>query len=223
MTKYLSIVFSIPRTLWFNLRYLPFFKAIKLPIWIANNVKIRNMHKNGIILTNNKIHIGLIRIGYHKVDAIDTYSLHTIIDIRPTACIIFNGDAHIGHGAILSVQSGTLTLGKNFSISGNTCIICNKYIEIGENVQFSWNSLVMDNDAHYILDVDGTEPSNSEPVIIGNNVWIAAETTILKGTQVPDKCVIGAKSLLNKKYNEPMSLIAGSPAKSIKKIGGWHL
>ena len=99
------------------------------------------------------------RSSKHKVDAIDTYSLHTIIDIRPTACIIFNGDAHIGHGAILSVQSGTLTLGKNFAISGNTCIICNKYIEIGENVQFSWNSLVMDNDAHYILDVDGTEPS----------------------------------------------------------------
>lgn len=78
MKRWISIVCSIPRTVWFNFRYLPFLCALKLPIWIANNVRIRNLHKNGMIIESAKIRTGLIRIGYHKIEAIDIYSSHTI-------------------------------------------------------------------------------------------------------------------------------------------------
>lgn len=40
MTKKIHILCSLPRTIFFNFKYLPFRQAKKLPIWIANNVRI---------------------------------------------------------------------------------------------------------------------------------------------------------------------------------------
>lgn len=49
----LKILFAIPKTLWFNLRYLPLKQAINLPIWIAWNCKINLL--GGGNLQNPKI------------------------------------------------------------------------------------------------------------------------------------------------------------------------
>ena len=36
-----SLALSIPKTIYFNFRYLPLSQAIKLPIWVRYNTKIR--------------------------------------------------------------------------------------------------------------------------------------------------------------------------------------
>lgn len=93
----LNRLLTLPRSIWFNFRYLPFREAVCLPIWIANNVRIRNLHRGGIKL-KGKRSIGLVRLGYHLADSVDIYSVHTIIDIRKRGQLIFTGDAHIGRG-----------------------------------------------------------------------------------------------------------------------------
>ena len=55
-------------------------------------------------------------------------------------------------------------------------------------------------------------------VTIGNNVWIAANATILPGVIIEDNCVIGANTLVNKNI-EKGSLVVGNPCRVIKKIG----
>lgn len=214
---------SIPRSIWFNFRYLPFKEAIHLPIWIANNVRIRSLYKGGIKLQGNIV-LGKKRIGYHCADAVDTYSVHTIIDIQKQGLLVLRGDAHIGHGAVICIkQQGTLTAGKNFAISGTTRLVCTNKISIGDNVQFSWDTLVMDSDAHKICDKNNIKFTNSEPITIGNKVWIAANCTLLKGTVIQDNCVIASNSLLNKPYLCSNRIIGGIPAREIKEIGGWEL
>ncbi|MBR4891899.1 MAG: hypothetical protein IKZ34_01820 [Alphaproteobacteria bacterium] len=42
--------------------------------------------------------------------------------------------------------------------------------------------------------------------------------TILKGTKIPDNCIVGARSLVNKKFDEPNVILVGIPA-VIKKRG----
>lgn len=180
------------------------------------------MHRGGFVGKLDSF--GIIRIGYHEADAVDIYSSHTIIDVRPGGYISLDGDIHIGHGAIICVKDGALlSLGKNFAISGTTKIVCSKKISFGDNVQLSWDSLVMDSDAHHIIDENGIKRDNSQPVIIGNSVWIAAGCTILKGTIIPDNCVVGAGSLVIGKDFLPNQVIAGHPAKCIKKISSWEL
>lgn len=220
--RILSIILAIPKTIYFNLRYLPLRQAIHLPIWLATNVRIRNIYRGGIVI-DAPIRTAMIRIGFHQVDAICIYSLKTILNIPKPGKLVFKGEAHIGHGAIISCVGGVMTVGDNFAVSGNTSFVCYKEITIGRDVQFAWNSLVMDSDAHKIYDQEWGRMNEDKPVIIGDKVWLACQNTVLKGTVIGNNCVVGANSLLNKAYTEDGVIIAGSPARIVKKMSGWEL
>lgn len=224
MSRYLKILFSLPRTVWFNLRFLPFRQAIRLPIWIAGNTRIKKMYRGGILLEDNNIRIGQIRIGYHEADAVDTGSSHTILNIEDSGILSLKDDAHIGQGAIINVKKNAiLKLGINFAISGTTTIICNKHIIFGDDVQLSWNSLIADGDAHNIYSEDGKYLNPPEEIIVGNKVWIAANTTVLKGTKINNNTVVASNSLVNRKFEECSCVIGGCPAKVLKKIGSFKI
>lgn len=52
--------------------------------------------------------------------------------------------------------------------------------------------------------------------VIGNDVWIGSESIILGGITIGDGAVIAANSVVTKDV-EPYSIVAGSPAKLIRK------
>lgn len=224
MSRILKILCSLPGTVWFNFRYLPFSQALKLPIWIAGNTRIKNMYRGGIKFENNQVRLGQVRIGYHEADAVDTSSAHTLINISDSGQIIIKDDVHIGQGAILNVkQNAVLYLGKNFAISGTTSIICNNRIVFGDDVQLSWNSLIADGDAHEIYSESGGLINPKGEIIIGNKVWIAANTTVLKGSVIQDNTVVASNSLVNRNIVEGSCIIGGCPAKVLKKIGWFEI
>jgi acetyltransferase-like isoleucine patch superfamily enzyme len=53
-------------------------------------------------------------------------------------------------------------------------------------------------------------------VIIGDNVWIGGNATILPGTTIGDNCVIGAGSVVTKSIPHN-SLAVGNPARVIRE------
>jgi len=53
-------------------------------------------------------------------------------------------------------------------------------------------------------------------VIIGNDVWLGSGCTIMSGVKIGDGSVIGANSTVTRDV-EPYSMVAGSPAKLIRK------
>lgn len=55
----------------------------------------------------------------------------------------------------------------------------------------------------------------AEKSLIGNDVWIGANATILRGVTIGDGAVIGANSTVTKDV-PPYSIVAGSPARLIK-------
>lgn len=54
-----------------------------------------------------------------------------------------------------------------------------------------------------------------KPLSIGNDVWIGANVTVLRGIRIGDGAVIGANSLVNKDI-PPYAIAVGNPAKVIK-------
>ena len=72
-------------------------------------------------------------------------------------------------------------------------------IVIGDNCKFGNNVVLVDHDHNYRgcgqYTLENPEFVSS-PIQIGNNVWVGANVTILRGTVIGDDCVIGAGTTL---------------------------
>ena len=111
--------------------------------------------------------------------------------------IFYGNDVHIFSGGKLELDSGFInSYGK---------IECHKYIKIGKNCAIGPYAIILDSDGHQILG-----KCNTAEVIIGNNVWIGARVTILKGVHIGDGAVIAAGTIVNKDV-PARSLVAGNP------------
>lgn len=58
----------------------------------------------------------------------------------------------------------------------------------------------------------------AEPIEIGEYSFIGTNAVVLGGSVLPHHSVLGAQSLLNKKWDEPYRLYAGVPAKPVKEL-----
>lgn len=94
-------------------------------------------------------------------------------------------------------------------------------IEVGEDCMFSNNIIVRTSDAHPIYDIQ-TDIRLNPPknVVIGNHVWIAPNTKVMKGAVIGDGAIIGSDTMVSKCI-PPNSLAVGHPAKVVKHDVKW--
>ncbi|WP_152483490.1 DapH/DapD/GlmU-related protein [Halomonas sp. THAF5a] len=65
---------------------------------------------------------------------------------------------------------------------------------------------------------EGRRSVSTEKIEIGDNVWIGANAVILPGVKIGNGCVIGAGAVVTKSFLDNAVVLAGNPAKVIKKI-----
>jgi acetyltransferase-like isoleucine patch superfamily enzyme len=92
-------------------------------------------------------------------------------------------------------------------------------VEIGSHVNLAQGITVTAlnhnfSDANKRIDEQGVSTS---PVTIEDDVWIGANAVILPGVTIGEHCVVAAGAIVTKDV-PPHSLVAGVPAKVIKKI-----
>lgn len=116
-------------------------------------------------------------------------------------------------------DNASIRIGKNCRIHG-TCIHAYKSISIGDNCLIAANTQIIDANGH---ELSFDKPSDriktadeGKPIIIKDNVWIAANCIILGGTTIGDGSVITANSVV-KGYVPDRCLYGGNPAKLIKQ------
>lgn len=91
-------------------------------------------------------------------------------------------------------------------------------IKIGDNCHITSDCTFITHDGGtLILRKEIPDLELTSEITIGNNVYIGVRTTILLGTKVGNRCIIGACSLLKGEYPDN-SVIAGIPAKVIKTV-----
>ena len=93
-------------------------------------------------------------------------------------------------------------------------------ILIGDNCLFSNNIEIHTTDYHKIF-INKRRENVPQNIVIGSHCWIGLQCLILKGTILADNSIVGAKSLLNKKYNESNTVIVGNPARIVKTNITW--
>ena len=77
-------------------------------------------------------------------------------------------------------------------------------------------------DVHTVTDLDGNPQNFSDKIEIGNHVWIGKDVKINKSTKISDDSIIGWGSIVTKKFNEPNVVLAGNPAKIVKRAINWN-
>ncbi len=201
-------------TLYINLKYFKFKDAIKLPILIYGPCSLCNL--GGRIKITEPLYKGMVKIGV--TEPVRSYANRTVIDIKD-GTVIFGKEVVLRRGLGLCLCRGAKVTFKNKSYIGDNCtIIALKEVEIGNNTRFANDIKVLDSDLHFTVNTETrVVKKNEASIIIGDNNWIGAFTTIKKGTHTPKGTIVaGPNAMLGKDYTKTIpenSLIAGSPAK----------
>ena len=226
MKKWIIKAIDCLYSLFFNLKLFPLKDAIKIPLYISHNTRVRGLYRGGVYI-KGEITPRMISFGISEASFGLIGDKHSYIQLVPGAKLIFNGKAVFSKGSsIRAIKNGaTIIVGKNAYFNQFCTLSSCKKIEIGDDFLAGWNVNIRDADGHYIYSNEnsGNRINEDKEVIIGDHVWIASCSDILKGVQIPKDCIIAYKSCVTKSHCEENSIIAGVPARIVKRDIFWHI
>ncbi len=132
------------------------------------------------------------------------------------------GDFTIGNGVkIMLSKNAELSIeGRKIEsasgITADSIIMVEKKITIGNDFLCAWDVFITDSDWHHIVG-----QGHQKNVHIGNHVWIANYSSVLKGSTISDGCIVASNSKVSNKEIPPYSLVAGSKGDVIKNNVQW--
>ena len=142
-----------------------------------------------------------------------------------------NGNVSIGRqltlrGILLpselgAADGGSLLIGDRVHINQGAVIVASWDIEIGDDTLIGEFAAIYDTNHH---PVDEVHPIKLAPVIIGKNVWIGRNVTVLPGSTIGDHTVVAAGAVVKGEL-PPRVLAAGNPARPVREINssdGWR-
>jgi acetyltransferase-like isoleucine patch superfamily enzyme len=161
---------------------------------------------------------------------------------RPSASVEVGDDCVIYENAqIGAFAKGSVSIGQG-SVIGDARIVSRERIRIGSRVVTSWNVFIQDFDPHpvdpdlrrvqMIQMTENFKPAErvprpvekldwafpSAPIEIGDDVWLGANTTILKGARIGAGSIVATGSVVTAGEYPPRSVLAGMPAKVVKTL-----
>ncbi|HEY9175929.1 MAG TPA: DapH/DapD/GlmU-related protein [Verrucomicrobiae bacterium] len=97
-------------------------------------------------------------------------------------------------------------------------LVANERIVIGDGCQIGDQVAIYDCDFHEINPATRNRSCGpTQPVSVGNNVWLGSRVMVLKGVNIGDNSVVAAMSVVTKSI-PPNSVAAGVPAKVVRSL-----
>ena len=116
---------------------------------------------------------------------------------------------------LASLPGGLLKIGDNCSINSGVSIAAASQVVIGNNCMVGNYTLIMDCDFHDLEHRD--QFGATAPVILEDDVWLAAGVTVLKGVTIGQGSAVMAGSVVISNV-PPYTLVGGVPARTIKSL-----
>lgn len=117
-----------------------------------------------------------------------------------------------------------VSLGKNITVTSNCRlrVVEATELKIGDDCMIAANVSLRTNDGHPIYDAKARDRINpSKSIFIGNHVWLADEVLVLKGVNIGNATIVGARSVVTKKLPSN-AICAGVPAKVLRTGVSWE-
>ena len=114
--------------------------------------------------------------------------------------------------------SAKVEIGQNTWINNGFSAISNGgSISIGQDCHIGHDVFIIDSDFHLLDPNKRNVDPGSQPVCIGNNVFIGSQVTILKNAHIGDGSVVAASAVVSGTFTA-RSLIARNPARLIRSL-----
>jgi len=141
------------------------------------------------------------------------------------------GEESIIRGSLQCQKEGaSLKVGNRCFLGAGSTIVSTSEVEILDNVLISHNCYITDTAGHSLdpsirkRDIPNRWSGYkdwsvvaSDPIIIESDVWIGPNVIILRGLKIGQAAVVAAGSVVTKDVS-PNCLVAGVPAKTVKKL-----
>ena len=144
--------------------------------------------------------------------------METRILVENCGSLQVDGSFTVSAGSYVRVvPKGRLILHGGF-INENVQITVGDIVEIGDDFTCGRDVVIRSYDGHTI-EQEGYRIS--EPITIGNHVWVGQGATILKGVTIGDGAIIAAGALVTKDV-PAHCIVGGVPARVIRENVKWH-
>ena len=140
--------------------------------------------------------------------------------------IIINDNCRIGPNCRFWAEGNNITIiiGEHCTFTNTVHVNAqenNSSICIGADCMFSNHIIVRTSDSHPIIDLESeTRINPAGNVIIGEHVWGAPNSKIMKGVNIGKNSIIGSNTIVTKDIPED-SIAVGMPAKVVRSKVKW--
>jgi maltose O-acetyltransferase len=115
---------------------------------------------------------------------------------------------------LVAFAGGRIELEREAFLNG--ChVSAKRLVRVGPGAMVGPGSRVFDADQH---DLDDARPERAAPVRIGERVWVASDVTVLRGVELGEHSVVGARSVVTRSV-PPHTLAFGVPARPRGRVG----
>jgi len=114
-------------------------------------------------------------------------------------------------------KNAIIKIRNNIATNNNIFICAANYIEIGDDLLTGQNVITVDHEAHGNKPDERRQLGEIGKVIIGKNVWVGNNVTILKNSKIGDNSIVATGAVVIGKF--PVNVIIGGiPANFIKAV-----
>jgi len=122
------------------------------------------------------------------------------------------------YGSITILNPSKVEVGDEVTMNHGVSIIAKtEKIIIGDRARISAGAKLISTGLNTELNKNEARTHHCAPIVIGDDVWIGANSIITAGVTIGNGAVLAAGSVLNSNV-APMTVVGGVPAKPIKKL-----